>query len=107
VSGFNLLGTRSLFKVQPLRLRIGAADADEHDAVWLEITVPCEPCSKMKTLLVPCGYNATRGHGGVTASVLRGGWLCVGDAVRVLPGWAAQNAATRCTTQKLAMPPMA
>jgi MOSC domain-containing protein YiiM len=86
VSGFNLLAARSLFKVQPLRLRIGAEDAGEHGAVCLEITVPCEPCSKMETLLVPCGYNAMRDHGGVTASVMRGGWLRVGDAVRVLPG---------------------
>lgn len=68
VSGLNLLALRSE------RFRIGD--------VVLEGTGPCEPCSRMEEMLRAGEYNAMRGHGGITARVLSGGVIAVGDTLR-------------------------
>jgi MOSC domain-containing protein YiiM len=73
VSGLNILATKPLLQHQPAQLTIGD--------VVLEITGPCAPCSKMERILGHGGYNAMRGHGGVTARVIKGGILHLGDAV--------------------------
>jgi MOSC domain-containing protein YiiM len=70
VSGLNLLALKGR------RFHIGAA--------LLEMTGECHPCSRMEEEFGPGGYNAVRGHGGITARVLEGGAVMLGDAVRRL-----------------------
>ncbi len=71
VSGINLLALKDK------TFRIGQA--------LLEYTGPCEPCSKMERFLGPGGFNAMRGHGGITARVLESGDVAVGNTVRYGP----------------------
>ena len=67
VSGVNLLALKDK------QFQIGEA--------VLEFSGACHPCSKMETALGAGGYNALRGHGGITARVIEPGLLRVGDPV--------------------------
>lgn len=69
VSGINLLSLKKA------RLQVGEA--------VLELVGPCAPCSRMEEVIGPGGYAAMRGHGGMTARILEGGLIRVGDVVRV------------------------
>lgn len=69
VSGINLLSLKDK------RFRVGTA--------ILEYTGLCHPCSFMEESLGAGGYNAVRGHGGVTARVVNSGLIRLGDEVAV------------------------
>ena len=65
VSGINLLA------LNDLEFSIGE--------VVLKMTGYCHPCSRMEQNLGKGGYNAMRGHGGITCMVVKGGKIKVGE----------------------------
>ena len=70
VAGINLLALKDK------KFKIGEA--------VLEYTGLCHPCSRMEENLGAGGYNAVRGHGGITARVLTAGVIRTGDEVRAI-----------------------
>jgi len=70
ISGINLLALRDG------KFRIGGVE--------FEATGACAPCRRLEETLGPGGFNAMRGHGGITARVLTGGRLRLGDPVTAL-----------------------
>lgn len=70
VSGINLLSLNGA------QFSIGGA--------LMEGTGPCHPCSRMEEAFGPGGYSAVRGHGGITARVLSGGIVRIGDPVKFI-----------------------
>ena len=63
----------NLLALKGRRFRIGA--------VVLETSGECHPCSRLEDTLGVGGYNAARGLGGITARVVAGGRIAVGDAI--------------------------
>ena len=61
IKGINLLALKNQ------KFRIG-------NAVF-QTTGLCHPCSRMEAILGAGGYNAMRGHGGLTAQVLKSGLI--------------------------------
>ena len=76
VSGINLLSMKSPFRDLRCEWQIG-------DSAIIEVTGSCDPCSLMETDVGYGAYNAMRGHGGLTALVVAGGTIRVGDSVRL------------------------
>ena len=70
VSGINLLSLKHH------QFRIGD--------VTLETTGICAPCSRMEENLGAGGYNAMRGHGGITATVIEEGKIKLGDTIELI-----------------------
>ena len=68
VTGINLIALKDK------QFRVGEA--------LLEYTGLCHPCSAMEATFGAGGYNAIRGHGGITAKIIESGTLQIGNSVR-------------------------
>lgn len=70
VKGINLLALKDK------RFRVGNC--------LLEYTGLCHPCSAMEATFGPGGYNAVRGHGGITARIIESGEIRLSDQVSIV-----------------------
>ena len=70
VSGINLLSLKHQ------QFRIGSA--------ILKTTGICAPCKRMEENFGLGGYNAMRGHGGITATVIEDGEIKLGDSIELV-----------------------
>jgi len=70
ISGINLLALKGR------KFKVGT--------VILKMTGLCHPCSRMEEILGDGGYNAVRGHGGMTACVISPGTIKLSDNVEVV-----------------------
>ena len=70
VTGINLIALKDK------KFQVGSA--------ILEYTGLCHPCSAMESTFGDGGYNAVRGHGGITARIVESGEIDIGDDVRAI-----------------------
>lgn len=70
VTGINLLALKDK------QFRVGSC--------LLEYSGLCHPCSAMEATFGPGGYNAVRGHGGITAKIIEGGEMKMMDSVSAI-----------------------
>jgi MOSC domain-containing protein YiiM len=68
----------NLLALKDRRFHVGAA--------LLEGTGECAPCGRIEANLGPGGYNAVRGHGGITARIVEAGEVRIGDVVARVDG---------------------
>jgi MOSC domain-containing protein YiiM len=70
VQGMNLLALKNK------RFMVGTA--------LLEYSGECHPCSRMEEAFGAGGYNAVRGHGGITARIISDGLIRLDDSIYVV-----------------------
>lgn len=66
----------NLFALKGKQFQLGEAT--------LEYTGECHPCSRMEENFGMGGYNAMRGHGGITCKIIKTGRVALGDSLKVV-----------------------